>query len=69
MSKDTDKTPATEPTGVTATEGPDIEALLRLSKDATSRRGTREADRMARLARTRGWTRDELYERGSPKAD
>ena len=69
MTKNAGMPPATEPDADASTEGPNIEALLRLSKDATSRRGERELDRKARIARERGWTRDQLYERGSRDAE
>ena len=69
MSKDASKPPVREPTADSATEESHIDRLLRLSRNSTSRRGEREEDRKARTARERGWTRDELYERGSRKAD
>ena len=64
MTRNAGKPPVTEPNADASTEGPNIKALLHLSKDATSRRGERELDRKARTARERGWTREELYERG-----
>ena len=69
MTRNAGKPPVTEPNADASTEGPNIEALLRLSKDATSRRWERELDRKARIALARGWTRDELYERGSRDAE
>ena len=69
MAKSAGRPPATEPDADASTGGPNTEALLRLSKDATSRRGERELDRKARTARERGWTREELYERGSRDAE
>ena len=51
------------------TEGLDIEARLRLFDAATARQRDREAGRQARRASTRGWTREELYERGRADAD
>ena len=50
-------------------EGLDIEARLRLFDTGTARQREREAGRPARRASTRGWTREELYERGRPDAD
>ena len=69
MSKDTGKPPVTEPTADAATEEPGIDRLLGLSKSVAGRQRASEADRMARVARTRGWTREELYERGSRDDD
>ena len=69
MSKDAGNPPVREPTADPATEESPVDRLLRLSRESTSRRGEREEDRKARTARERGWTREELYERGSPKAD
>ena len=69
MSKDANKPPVSEPTVDSATEESPVDKILRLSKESTSRRGKDEADRMARITQARGWTRDELYERGSRKAD
>ena len=69
MSKDASKPPVSEPTADAATEESPVDRLLRLSKESTSRRGKDEADRMARITRARGWTREELYERGSRKPD
>ena len=69
MSRDTGKPPATEPTADSPNEGPGIDRLLSLSKSVAGRQRASEADRMARIARTRGWTREELYERGSRDAD
>ena len=50
-------------------EGLDVEARLRLFDAATARQRDREAGRQARRASTRGWTREELYERGRADAD
>ena len=52
-----------------ATAGLDTEARLRLFDAATERQRVREAGRPARRAETRGWTREELYERGLQDAD
>ena len=51
------------------TEGLDVEVRLRLFDAATARQRDREAGRQARRASTRGWTREELYERGRADAD
>ena len=69
MSETTGKPPGTEPTLDPATEGSHVDRLLRLSRDSTARKRTPEADQIARAARARGWTREELYERGSWKPD
>ena len=69
MSKDTGKPPATEPTADSPNEGPDIDRLLRLSRDATARKRARKAGRKTPHDGSRGWTREELYERGYPVAD
>ena len=69
MSKDASKPPIREPSADSATEESHVDRLLRLSRESTSRRGVREEDRKARTARERGWTREELYERGSWKPD
>ncbi len=50
-------------------EGLDGKARLRLFDAATARQRDREAGRPARRASTRGWTREELYERGRADAD
>ena len=50
-------------------EGLDIEARLRLFDDATERQRKREKGRRASRASTRGWIREELYERGHADAD
>lgn len=52
-----------------AGRGLDAEARLRLFDAATDRQRAREAGRSARRAETRGWTREELYERGLQDAD
>ncbi len=49
--------------------GLDTEARLRLFDAATDRQRLREAGGPARRAETRGWTREELYERGLQDAD
>ena len=69
MSKDTGKPPVTEPAVDAATEGPDIDRLLRLSKSVTARQRARKAGRKTPHDGSRGWTREELYERGYPVAD
>lgn len=45
-------------------EGPDIAARLRLFDAATTRQRERQAGRPICRASTRGWIREELYERG-----
>ncbi len=50
-------------------EGLDIEARLRLFDAATERQRKREGRRRTGRASTRGWTREELYERGHADAD
>ncbi len=45
------------------------EARLRLFDAATARQRTREAGRSLRTVSSRGWTREELYERGRTRAD
>ena len=50
-------------------EGLDIEARLRLFDAATKRQRKRERGRRAGRADTRGWAREELYERGHADAD
>ena len=45
-------------------EGLDTETRLRLFDAATDRQRKREAGRKTRHANERGWTREELYERG-----
>ena len=52
-----------------AARGLGTEARLRLFDAATDRQRAREAGRPARRAETRGWTREELYERGLQDAD
>ena len=69
MSEKTGKPPIKEPSVDSATEGSPVDRLLRLSRNSTARKRTPEADHIARAARARGWTRDELYERGSRKPD
>lgn len=69
MSKTTSKTPVTESTTDSSYEESHVDRLLRLSEAISARQRTRESDRMARTARARGWTREELYERGSPDSD
>ena len=55
--------------GRTAKEGLDIDARLRLFDAATARQRMRDAGRQERPGDARGWTREELYERGPPEAD
>ena len=55
--------------GRTEKEGLDIDARLRLFDAATARQRIRDAGRQERLGDARGWTREELYERGRPDAD
>ena len=50
-------------------EALDVQARLRLFDAASVRQRTREAGQPVRLASTRGWTREELYERGPADAD
>ena len=69
MTKTTDTHSITESATGSSTLEDAADSLLRLSRDSKSRRGESEADRKARTARERGWTRDELYERGSRDAD
>ena len=69
MNKDTDKPPTTEPTTDSSTEESNVDRLIRLSNSVSARQREREAERMARLVRERGWTREELYERGSRSTD
>lgn len=64
MNKVTDK-PTTEP----STEESNVDRLIRLSNSVSARQREREAERMARVVRERGWTREELYERGSRDDD
>ena len=47
----------------------DVEARLRLFDAATARQEARQAERRARGQSSRGWTREELYERGRPHTD
>ena len=49
--------------------GLDTDARLRLFDAATDCQRLREAGGPARWAETRGWTREELYERGLQDAD
>lgn len=46
-----------------------IEARLRLFDLATERQRAREAGRRRPAASGRGWTREDLYDRGRPDAD
>ena len=58
------------PTGsVTRTEGLEVDERLRLFDAASARQELRESRRRARQATSRGWTREELYERGIQDAD
>ncbi|MDE2691295.1 MAG: AbrB/MazE/SpoVT family DNA-binding domain-containing protein [Acidobacteriota bacterium] len=47
----------------------DVEARLRLFDAATARQEERQAGRRARDQDSRGWTREELYERGRSRPD
>ena len=49
--------------------GLDTEARLRLFDAATARQDARQARRRAPGQTSRGWTREELYERGRPHTD
>ena len=69
MSKVTRKPPIAAPAADAPTEGADIDAILRLSKESTARQRAREPGRKTPRDGPRGLTRDELYERGSPVAD
>ena len=53
----------------TALKTLDVQARLRLFDAATVRQRTREAGQCMRQSSTRGWTREELYERGRADAD
>ena len=52
-----------------APDGLDAEARLRLFDAATARQKARRARRRAHGHGSRGWTREELYERGRSNAD
>lgn len=52
-----------------APAGLDVEARLRLFDAATARQEARQAGRRARGQGGRGWTREELYERGGSRTD
>ena len=52
-----------------AAGGLDTGARLRLFDAASARQKARDAARPLRRARARGWTREELYERGRADAD
>lgn len=52
-----------------APAGLDTEARLRLFDAATARQEARQAQRRARRPSSRGWTREELYERGRSHTD
>lgn len=47
----------------------DVETRLRLFDAATERQRARQAGRRRRAAAGRGWTREELYDRGRPDTD
>lgn len=47
----------------------DTETRLRMFDEAMARQRAREAGRTRAPATERGWTREELYTRGSPNAD
>ena len=58
------------PTGSAArTEGLAVDERLRLFDAASARQALRESRRRARQVFSRGWTREELYERGIQDAD
>ena len=50
-------------------KGLDTETRLRIFDEAMARQRAREAGRTRAPATERGWTREELYTRGSPNAD
>ena len=52
-----------------AAKGRGTDARLHLFDAATARQRAREAGRNLPRTGTRGWTREELYERGHPVAD
>ncbi|MDE0149224.1 MAG: AbrB/MazE/SpoVT family DNA-binding domain-containing protein [Rhodospirillaceae bacterium] len=52
-----------------AAESLDVEARLRLFDAATERQRAREAKRRWRPVDSRGWTREELYDRGRADTD
>lgn len=52
------------PPGRTVDEALNLEERLRLFDEATSRRDARAASPACEDASERGWTRDELYDRG-----
>lgn len=45
----------------------DAQTRLDLFDQATKRQRARQTGKPARLARTRGWSREELYDRGRPR--
>ena len=53
----------------TQKKGLDTETRLRIFDEAMARQRAREAERTRAPATERGWTREELYTRGSPNAD
>ena len=57
--------PAAEPAG----KDLDVAARLRLFDVATERQRVRQSMRQKARATSRGWTREELYDRGRPHAD
>lgn len=52
-----------------APAGLDVETRLRLFDAATARQEARQTRRGAHGRSNRGWTREELYERGHPHTD
>lgn len=52
-----------------AAESLDVEERLRLFDAATERQRAREAKRRWRQVDSRGWTREELYDRGRADSD
>ena len=52
-----------------APAGLDVEARMRLFDAATARQEARQTGRRARSQGSRGWTREELYERGRSRTD
>ena len=65
MNKVSSNPPVKMPTEDSPTERADIEARLRLFDAVTARHRAREKDQEAPHDGSRGWTRDELYERSS----
>ena len=57
------------PNARTQKKGLDTETRLRMFDEAMARQDAREAMKPVSPATERGWTREELYTRGSPNAD